>query len=92
MLRDRIIEKLTENFKPYYLEVEDFSEHHKGHTGYGEKGESHFSVTIVSNSFENVARVKRHQLVYAVLNTEFDGTLHALRLKTLTLSEHNSDQ
>lgn len=89
MLRDHIIEKLTQNFKPYYLEVEDFSERHKGHAGYGETGESHFAVVIVSDTFENLPRPARHRLVYDALSTEFTQTLHALRLKTMTKGEYD---
>ncbi len=88
MLRDHIIEKLTQKFKPYYLEVDDFSERHKDHAGYGASGNSHFSVIIVSDCFENLPRPARHRLVYESLSTEFTQTLHALQLKTMTRGEY----
>jgi stress-induced morphogen len=36
-------------------------------------GETHFAVDIVSNAFEGMRPVKRHQLVYSLLATEMEG-------------------
>lgn len=48
----------------------------------------HFMATIVSDAFQDLTLVKRQQLVYQVLGDKIsDGTIHALRLKTLTPSE-----
>lgn len=45
----------------------------------------HFQVTVISEDFEGVSRVKRQQMVYALLNEQIlDGTLHAIALKTVT--------
>jgi acid stress-induced BolA-like protein IbaG/YrbA len=47
----------------------------------------HFSATIVSNAFEGLRLVKRHQVVYAVLGERMRAEIHALSMKTLTPAE-----
>jgi acid stress-induced BolA-like protein IbaG/YrbA len=52
----------------------------------------HFEVVIVSGEFAGLGRVKRQQLVNAILKTRFDsGELHALSMKTLTPEEWNAN-
>eukprot|EP00871_Galdieria_phlegrea_P000887 jgi/Galph1/179/GphlegSOOS_G4908.1 len=83
-----IVEKLGK-LKPSALEVQDESWQHAGHQGVkGSKtSETHFSVYIVSEAFEGISPVKRHQLVYTLLNQEFQQGLHALRINAKTPSE-----
>ena len=53
----------------------------------------HFEALIVSAQFEGKSRVKRQQLVNAVLKPYFDsGELHALSMKTLTPAEWAQQQ
>ncbi|GHU03317.1 BolA family transcriptional regulator [Betaproteobacteria bacterium] len=48
----------------------------------------HFEALIVSAQFAGKSRVKRQQMVNALLRTYFDsGELHALSMKTLTPEE-----
>jgi acid stress-induced BolA-like protein IbaG/YrbA len=47
----------------------------------------HFFATIVSAEFEGLARVRRHQRVYAVLGDKMREHIHALSMKTLTPAE-----
>jgi acid stress-induced BolA-like protein IbaG/YrbA len=47
----------------------------------------HFFATIVSREFEGLARVRRHQRVYAALGDRMRAQIHALSMKTLTPSE-----
>jgi stress-induced morphogen len=42
----------------------------------------HFAATIVSEAFRGMSRVRQHQLVYAALNGNMGGALHALALQT----------
>lgn len=86
-VRERIISILTKELTPIYLEVTDFSEKHRGHAGYGEKGESHFDAIIVSDIFSGKSRVDRQKLVYGFLAQELKSQIHALTLKTLTSEE-----
>jgi len=47
----------------------------------------HFEATVVSERFEGMTPVKRHQAVYAALGDAFSGAIHALSLRTLTPAE-----
>ena len=47
----------------------------------------HFFATIVSVEFEGLARVRRHQRVYAALGDRMREQIHALSMKTLTPAE-----
>lgn len=42
----------------------------------------HYSATVVSSIFRGKTRVQQHQLVYAALNGQMGGVLHALALQT----------
>lgn len=42
----------------------------------------HYAATIVSEAFRGKSRVQQHQLVYAALQGNMGGVLHALALKT----------
>lgn len=47
----------------------------------------HYRARVVSPAFAGMARVKRHQAVYASLKGQMGGALHALALETLTPEE-----
>jgi BolA family transcriptional regulator, general stress-responsive regulator len=78
---DTIRRKLDAAFSPERLEVVDDSGKHAGHAGARPGGQTHFSVTIVSQAFEGVGRVDRQRRIYDVLSEELrpDG-VHALAL------------
>lgn len=44
----------------------------------------HFSALIVSERFEGLGLVQRHQIVYTALGDNMRERIHALSLKTLT--------
>ena len=50
----------------------------------------HFFATIVSSEFEGLARVRRHQRVYAALGHRMHSEIHALSMKTFTPAEHQA--
>jgi BolA protein len=84
---DAIREKLTKAFAPSELVVEDESASHAGHAGATPGGESHFHVRIVTPSFAGLSRVERQRRIYAVLEAEMRGPVHALSLSALTPGE-----
>jgi BolA protein len=88
---DRIRDKLTAALQPIHMEIKDDSARHAGHAGHDPKGETHFSVHIVSASFNAQNKVARHRLVYKALETELQERVHALSLKTLTPDEYNHE-
>lgn len=81
--------KLGEAFTPAKLVINDDSDQHAGHGGSKglRSGETHFSVEIVSEAFQGMNRVKRQRAVYAVLDEEIKGGVHALSLVTKTPEE-----
>jgi BolA protein len=72
--------RLTEAFSPVELQVIDDSEAHRGHAGYREGGNTHFTVIIRAEAFNGLSRVAAQRLVYAQLKEAFDKGLHALAL------------
>ncbi len=76
----RLHTALTRAFAPTRLEIQDDSSRHAGHAGAQAGGQTHYSVVIVSESFQAVSRVERSRMVHAVLASEFAEGLHALSL------------
>lgn len=82
--RIEIIEdKLRSALNPQSIQVIDDSAQHIGHPG-ASQGAGHYTVIIVSNAFENLSAVKRHQLVYAALQDMIPNDIHAVQIKALT--------
>ena len=78
-----IIKKLDGAFSPDHLEVINESASHNVPEG----SESHFKVTLVSQTFDGMRSVKRHQAVYGVLAEYMGSPIHALALHTYTADE-----
>ena len=83
-IENSIREKLTQAFAPVELDVVNDSHHHASHAGSPGTGESHFSVKLVSASFDGKSRVERHRMVNAVLADELAGKIHALAVTALS--------
>ncbi|KAL3643253.1 SufE-like protein 1, chloroplastic/mitochondrial [Castilleja foliolosa] len=84
----RIKEILGKKLSPLALEIEDVSYQHAGHAGVrGSDGETHFNVKVVSQEFEGKSLVKRHRLIYGLLQDELQSGLHALSITAKTPAE-----
>ena len=79
-IADEIRDRLVTAFAPEVLEIQDDSEKHRGHGGWREGGETHFSVTIRAAAFDPMSRVARHRAVHAALGADLTGRVHALAL------------
>lgn len=79
-IADEIRDRLVAAFAPDTLEIQDDSEKHRGHGGWREGGETHFSVTIRAAAFSPMPRVARHRAVHAALGADLTGRIHALAL------------
>jgi BolA protein len=77
-----IEQKLASEFDTDYLQVDNESHMHNVAPG----SESHFKVTIVSESFADQMLIKRHRMVNSALRQELQQ-IHALALHTLTPKE-----
>ena len=42
----------------------------------------HYAATVISEQFRGKSRVQQHQIVYAALQGDMGGALHALALQT----------
>ena len=82
-----IEKRLMKALAPERLEIVDDSEKHRGHAGHDARGESHFSVTIVSALFEGRNRVARQRLVNQALAELLRERVHALTMRTLAPGE-----
>jgi len=74
-IEQSIENKINSDLEPLVLLIENESHRHSGPAT-----ESHFKLTIVSDIFSELNRVKRHQAVYQVLSDEMAGEVHALAL------------
>jgi len=78
MITKEIKRKLELAFPSARVEVEDESADHAGHTTAG----AHLAVGIIYSGFAGKTKVEQHQMVYAALQEEMKGKVHALRIVT----------
>jgi BolA protein len=82
-LAREIEQTLAAHWHLYLVSVEDESHQHAVPAG----KQSHFKVTLVTDAFQGLSLVKRHQAVYRVLSAFLETGVHALALHTYTLEE-----
>lgn len=87
-VQENVEAKLRESLAPQHLEVVNESHMHSVAKG----SETHFKVVVVSDRFEGMNPVKRHQLVYGALGDLMgkktsQGGIHALAITSRTPSE-----
>lgn len=75
-LQNQIENKLQQNLRIEWMALENDSHLHSG-----DAPESHFKLTLVSQDFVGLNKVKRHQAVYRILENEMP-LFHALALHT----------
>ena len=81
-IQQSIETKVNQQLQPQFLDIENESHRHSGPAA-----ESHFKLTVVSDRFEGLNLVKRHQQLYSLLADEMAGELHALALHLYTPEE-----
>ena len=80
-MQQQIEAAIKQAFSVWVMDMKNESNMHAGPAT-----ESHYKLVLVSDDFEKVSRVKRHQMVYKVLANEMPQ-IHALALHTYTLDE-----
>ena len=78
--------RLESQLQPSVLEVTDDSHRHVGHAG-ARDGRGHFSVRIVSATFEGMPALARHRAVYAALGELMQTDIHALAIDARSAEE-----
>ena len=77
---------LIDSLKPSILSITNESYMHS----VPEDSESHFKIVIVSNNFKNQSNVKRHQLIYRVLD-DITKLIHALSIYAFDEDEYKEN-
>ena len=49
--------------------------------------DTHFATLVVSEAFEGLRPLQRHQLIYRALGDKMGGEIHALSIRALTPAE-----
>ena len=80
IVQNAIESKLKSAFTTRFLEVENESHRHNVPDG----SETHFKVTLVSEDFSGLTKVKCHQQIYATLSNEMEQGVHALAIHSYT--------
>jgi len=78
-MADRIRQTL-QALSPAELDVIDDSEKHRGHGGWREGGDTHFTIRIRAAALDGLSRVECHRRINAMLADEFTRGLHALAI------------
>ncbi len=84
-MEDLIRERLTNEFSPVKLVIENQSHLHARHPMSPNSGHSHFRVLLQSHCLKGLSRVDQQRRVYAALGDAFNNGLHALSLEILPL-------
>ena len=82
-MQETIRSKIQQRLDPLHLEVANESHMHNVPEG----SESHFKVTVISDSFTGKKLIARHRLINEILADELKTQIHALALHTLTPDE-----
>lgn len=90
MIKTTIEQRINKKLTPSLLFINDFSHQHAGHYDPAQHGGTHFDVTVVSDAFLGLSKIKRHQMIYALLDDLMNNPIHALQLTTLTPAEHQA--
>ncbi|MDD7985821.1 BolA family transcriptional regulator [Lentisphaera marina] len=78
----QIKQKIQQTFSPLFLEIDDESQAHAGHSGAVIGEITHLRITICSEYFNELSKIKQHRSINECLKDELNSGLHALALKT----------
>jgi BolA protein len=87
-VEQRIQDKLVAAFSPDVVQVTNESFMHSVPPG----SESHFKLVVVTDSFDSMRPVARHQAIYSLLADELAGPVHALALHTYSCAEWSANE
>lgn len=83
-----IISCLEASFPGAKIDLIDNSAAHAGHAEQKRSGGGHYALKIVSESFSDLNRVKRHQAVYGALSNLLSAdAIHAIQINALSPDE-----
>ena len=85
-IHDIIKKTLIKEFNPSVLKIVNESYMHS----VPKNAETHFKLVIVSDSFNNVSQVKRHQIIYKSLE-DIMNQIHALSINSFDEAEFSKN-
>ena len=85
-IQDTIKKTLIKEFNPSVLKIVNESYMHS----VPKNAETHFKLVIVSDSFNNVNQVKRHQIIYKSLE-DIMKQIHALSINSYDEAEYSKN-
>ena len=88
-IEETISTQLSNLITVSYLELKDSTGKHIHHDNFD--GGLHLSAIIVSDDFNHLGLLERHQLVYKALGSMIKNEIHAFSMKTFTNSEWKSN-
>ena len=86
IIYETIVECLNREFAAEHLFLKNESSMHN----VPPDSESHFKLVIVSNNFNDMSKVHRHQAVYSALNNVMNK-IHALSIQAFTVYEFKNN-
>lgn len=81
--QQELIDHLQTEFSPHFLQVENESYMHSS----GRGSDSHFKIVLVSDKFNGMRKVARHQMIYCLFAQDLANGIHALALHLYTPDE-----
>ena len=85
MKRKKRIETILKNKLPgWIIIVDDISILHKGHNNFTGLHETHFKITLKSNTNKKESQLATHRKINELLKNEFYSGLHALEIKIIS--------
>ena len=88
MVKDKIIALIESNINVEYISIRDRTAGHKHHKHYD--GGGHYKLHVVSDDFSNMSLLKRHQIIYKLVNHMIQKEIHALSMITQTIAEYKN--
>ena len=85
-IQDVIKKILIKDFNPSVLKIVNESYMHS----VPRNAETHFKLVIVSDSFNNISQVKRHQIIYKSLE-DIMKQIHALSINSFDEAEYSKN-
>ena len=85
----KINKLISKNLNISKIEIIDDSHKHRNHKKDTSGG--HFRLLIVSDNFKEMSLIKRHQLIYNILDEMIKTEIHALSMKLLDVEEYNKN-
>lgn len=87
MIIQNLITKLKKHLDITSIDIRDDTYKHQRHKTHP-SGSGHYYLFIVSPQFEGMPTIKRHRMVYGILEEELSSCqIHALSMTTLTPTE-----